>query len=50
MGYANADHWAMAHRLPEHDTIGRCVHKTPTRGGDRAMLRFIEEDLQESPH
>lgn len=54
MGYANADHWALALPIARtHSTVGSLFvtqNAYPREALTEALLRFIEEDLGAAPH
>ncbi len=54
LGYANADHWALALPIARtHDTVGSLFvtqNAYPREALTEALLRFVEEDLREAPH
>ena len=54
MGYVNADHWALALPIARtHSTVGSLFvtqNAYPREALSEAALRFVEEDLSQSPH
>ncbi len=54
MGYVNADHWALALPIARtHSTVGSLFvtqNAYPREALAEAALRFVEEDLSQSPH